>query len=81
MESEGKGWGEGTIKSEVINQENGKQIILQDVVFYSLPNDKRIVYIPLPKDLEKGSYIATSTLSLGDNDNIKIAELSFSNDK
>lgn len=81
IENEGNVWGEGTIKNEIINQENGKQIILQDVVFYSLPNDKRIVYIPLPKNLEKGSYIATSTLSLGDNDNIKIAELSFSNDK
>ena len=64
-----------------INQENGKQIALQDAVFYSLPNDKRTVNIALPQNLEKGTYIATSTLSLGENDQIKIAELSFSNDK
>lgn len=79
--NEGNVWSEGTIKSELINQDNGKTLKLPDVVFYSLPKDKRIVNIELPKDLEKGSYIATSTLSLGDNDNIKIAELNFSNEK
>ncbi len=46
-----------------------------------LPNDKRIVYIPLPKDLSKGSYIVTSTLSFEKDDQLKIAELTFSNDK
>ena len=81
IENAGNVWSEGTIKNEMINQENGKQIALPDLVFYSLPNDKRVVYIPLPKDLEKGTYIATSTLSLGDKKKKKIAELSFSNDK
>lgn len=81
IENNGNVWSEGTIKNELINQENGKQITLQDLVFYSLPNDKRTITIPLPKNLDKGSYIVTSTLSLGDNDQIKIAELSFSNEK
>ena len=81
LQNGGNIWSEGTIKSEIINQENGKQIALQDAVFYSLPNDKRTVNIALPQNLEKGTYIATSTLSLGENDQIKIAELSFSNDK
>ena len=81
LQNEGNIWSEGTIKSEIINQENGKQIALQDAVFYSLPNDKRTVNIALPQNLEKGTYIATSTLSLGENDQIKIAELIFSNDK
>lgn len=79
--NEGNVWSEGTIRNEIINQENGEQIKLQDVVFYSLPNDKRIVYIPLPKDLAKGSYIVTSTLSFEKDDQLKIAELTFSNDK
>ncbi len=81
IENEGNVWSEGTIKNEIINQDNGKQTNLPDLVFYSLPKDKRTVQIPLPKDLEKGSYIVTSTLSLGDKDQIKIAELSFSNEK
>ncbi|WP_313376483.1 molecular chaperone [Chishuiella sp.] len=81
IQNDGNVWSEGTIKSEMINQEDGKTVKLPDVVFYSLPKDKRIVNIELPKNLEKGSFIATSTLSLGDNDNIKIAELNFSNEK
>lgn len=79
--NDGNVWSEGTIKNELINQDNGNILKLPDVVFYSLPKDKRIVNIELPKNLEKGSYIATSTLSLGDNDNVKIAELNFSNEK
>lgn len=81
ISNEGNVWSEGTITNEIINQENGQQIKLQDAVFYSLPNDKRIVYIPLPKDLPKGSYIVTSTLSFEKDDQLKIAELTFSNDK
>ncbi|WP_291094876.1 molecular chaperone [Empedobacter sp. UBA6745] len=81
ISNEGNVWSEGTIRNEIINQENGQQIKLQDAVFYSLPNDKRIVYIPLPKDLPKGSYIVTSTLSFEKDDQLKIAELTFSNDK
>ena len=81
ISNDGNVWSEGTIKNELINQENGKTVLLPDMVFYSLPKDKRIVNIVLPKDLEKGSYIASSTLSLGENEQIKIAELSFSNDK
>lgn len=81
ISNEGNVWSEGTIRNEIINQENGQQTKLQDAVFYSLPNDKRIVYIPLPKDLPKGSYIVTSTLSFEKDDQLKIAELTFSNDK
>lgn len=81
IQNEGNVWSEGTIKNELINQETGKQIILKDVVFYSLPNDKRIVLISLPEDLDKGNYIVTATLALDEVENIKIAELSFSNEK
>ncbi|SHL28444.1 hypothetical protein SAMN05443634_107268 [Chishuiella changwenlii] len=81
VQNDGNVWSEGTIKNELINQETGKQTILKDVVFYSLPNDKRIVLMSLPEDLEKGNYIVTATLALDDVENIKIAELSFSNEK
>lgn len=81
IQNDGNVWSEGTIKNELINQETGKQTSLKDVVFYSLPNDKRIVLMPLPEDLEKGNYIVTATLALDEVENIKIAELSFSNEK
>lgn len=80
IENVGNVWGEGTIKNELINQENGEIITLPEMVFYSLPEDHRTIMIDLPKDLPKTSYIANSTLNLGETDFIKIAELSFSNE-
>lgn len=80
LENIGNVWSEGTIKNEIISQKDGSIIQLDDVVYYSLPKDKRIVIISLPKDLAKTSFIATSILSLGDTDQIKIAELSFTNE-
>lgn len=75
----GNVWGEGTIANELINQDNGEEIPLKDVVFYSLPGDKRTIVIPLPENLPKSNFIVNSTLNIGETDYVKIAELSFSN--
>jgi len=80
IENIGNVWGEGTIKNEIINQETGEEISLKEMVFYSLPGDKRTIHIDLPENLAKSKYIVNSTLNLGDTDFIKIAELSFSNE-
>jgi len=80
IENIGNVWGEGTIKNELINQDNGEVTNLPEMVFYSLPADKRTLIIDLPNELPKSKYIVNSTLNLGETDFIKIAELSFSNE-
>lgn len=81
LENIGNLWAEGIIINELINQETGVQTKLGDLIFYSLPKDKRTIYIPLPKDLPKGEYLITSTFDLGERDLIKVAELNFTNEK
>ncbi len=81
LENTGNIWAEGIIKNELINQENGKQIELDELVFYSLPKDKRTIIIKLPKDLPKGEYLVTSTFDLGEKDLLKVAELVFNHEK
>lgn len=70
-------WADGIIMNELVNQDTGKVTELKDVVFYSLPGDKRTLVIALPKDLPVGKYIATSTVDLGDANDSKVAELIF----
>lgn len=81
LENIGNVWAEGLIFNELINQETGKQIVLEEQIFYSLPKDNRTIVIPLPEDLPKGNYLVTSTFDLGEKDLIKVAELNFSNEK
>lgn len=81
LQNIGNIWADGFLESELINQETGEQIKLDNQVFYSLPDDTRSVIIPLPKDLPKGEYFVTSTFNLGEKDLIKIAELSFTYEK
>lgn len=76
----GNVWADGTLTCELINQESGKKTILPDTVFYTVPQDKRKVNIPLPADLQKGKYIATAILNYGENATIKMAELNFTHE-
>ncbi len=80
LENTGNVWAEGVITNEIINQGDGTQIKLEDQVFYSLPKDKRTLFIDLPKDLPKGEYLITSTFDLGEKDLVKVAELNFINE-
>jgi hypothetical protein len=60
-----------------VNQNDGSQLKLENQMIYTLPGDQRVVSIPLPAVLKPGKYIATSTFSYGDDDTIKMAELTF----
>ncbi|MDQ0477956.1 molecular chaperone [Chryseobacterium sp. MDT2-18] len=77
LDNKGNIWTDGPIATELINQSDGKKYQLEDQIIYTLPGDQRSVPIPLPKDLKPGKYIATSTFSYGDDDMIKMAELTF----
>lgn len=73
----GNTWTDGTVVTELVNQTDGSQIKLDDQMIYTLPGDRRLVGIALPAALKPGKYIATSTFSYGDDDTIKMAELTF----
>ncbi|WP_336665150.1 molecular chaperone [Elizabethkingia meningoseptica] len=78
--NQGNVWTDGTIHTEMINQQNGTKYNLEDQIIYTVPSDKRIMNIPLPKGLERGKYIVTSTFTYGDDNVIKMAELTFINE-
>ncbi|MBW8362027.1 MAG: molecular chaperone [Kaistella sp.] len=73
----GNMWTDGTVVTELVNQNDGNKLKLENQMIYTLPGDERVVGIPLPAVLKPGKYIATSTFSYGDDDTIKMAELTF----
>ena len=79
--NDGNVWADGTISCDLLNQDTGKKIKLDDVVFYSMPGDKRDIYLQLPETLEKGKYIATALIDYEDASAVKLAELSFTYEK
>ncbi|TXF77327.1 molecular chaperone [Chryseobacterium sp.] len=80
IENKGNIWTDGTVITEMVNQKDGTKYKLPDVPIYTMPKDKRNVHIPLPQGLKTGKYIANSTFSYGDDDTIKMAELTFINE-
>src|SRR5690554_649833 len=68
-------WTDGDLKTTLLFQETGKEIRLENQVFYTLPKDVRVVHIPLPKGLEKGNYIVSTMFEYSNE--VKIAELHF----
>ncbi|MGN5954837.1 hypothetical protein ACP6L2_09520 [Sphingobacterium lactis] len=70
-------WLEGKVRSELLNQDNGKKINLSDILFYALPNDIRRQYIPLPPNLSTGKYMASVIFLYNDQESIKMGELEF----
>lgn len=77
FENVGNVWTDGTITCDLLNQETGKKVKLQDVVFYSMPGDERTVFINLPEQLDPGKYIATAIVDYEKAASVKMAELSF----
>lgn len=77
VENNGRGWVEGNIKTELLNQKTGKKTRLEEMPLYSLPGDKRKVDINLPATLEGGLYTATAIISYGKKNEPEIAELEF----
>src|SRR5690606_37156321 len=77
LENTGNIWTDGTVITELVNVNDGTKYALEDQIIYTLPGDRRNVSVPLPAGLKPGKYTASSTLSYGDDDTIKIAELAF----
>jgi len=77
----GNVWTDGTITCELLNQDTGKKVKLNDVVFYSMPGDNRNVFLELPEDLEPAKYIATAIVDYEHAASVKMAELSFNYEK
>lgn len=75
--NKGNIWINGTAKTTLLNQSSGKEIILENTDFYTLPDDHRIMYIPINNKTAKGRYTATVMLDYGDDNNIEAAELEF----
>lgn len=73
----GNVWADGTATCELLEQKSGKKTVLKDIVFYSLPGNIREVYFDLPKDLQKGNYVASAILNYGEDTTVKLAELEF----
>lgn len=77
----GNVWTDGTITCELLNQNTGKKTKLNDVVFYSMPGDKRTLFFQLPDDLESSKYVATAIFDYEHAASVKMAELSFDYEK
>jgi len=73
----GNTWVDGTVSCSLLNQENGKETKLSDVVFYSLPGTARLMELLLPADLPPGNYTATALINYGDVASVAMAELNF----
>lgn len=78
VENQGKIWADGNVKWELFNTSTGKKSSLPTTDFYTLPGNTRVIKQILPTTLEKGNYTISATLTYGENDVIKIAELEFS---
>lgn len=77
LENNGNIWTDGTVITELVNLNTGTKHKLEDQIIYTLPADKRKVTVALPKGLKPGKYTASSVISYGDDDTIKMAELGF----
>lgn len=79
--NEGNIWTDGTITCDLLNQDTGQKIKLDDVVFYSMPGDSRDVFLQLPETLPPAKYIATAIIDYENAASVKLAELSFTYEK
>lgn len=77
FKNEGNVWIDGSVGSYLFNKATGKEIALENIMYYTMPNDLRILKIPLPANIEKGNYTATVMIDYGDSNNIEAAELEF----
>lgn len=75
--NDGNVWTDGDISVDLLNKHTGKEIHLENIIFYSMPGDRRILNIKLPENLDKGIYVATILIDYGDENNIEAAELDF----
>ncbi len=74
----GNTWTDGKIYTSLLNTATGKEITMEEFIFYTLPGKKRISRIELPQEVAKGNYVATVLINYGDDSEMAAAELSFS---
>lgn len=75
FENIGNIWTDGDLSFDLLHQETGEKVKIKNEVFYTLPGDQRIMYIPLPDGLKVGSYLMSALFEY--NRKMKIAELPF----
>ncbi len=80
FKNNGNIWADGIVYPELLNTLTGKKTVLDHIVFYSMPNDVRKMYIDLPENLEKAKYTAAILMDYGDENTIEMGELSFTNE-
>ena len=73
-------WADGIVYPELFNVATGQKEVLDHIVFYTMPADKRKMFISLPQNLEKGKYTANILIDYGDENTIEMGELSFTNE-
>ncbi|TCK85129.1 hypothetical protein [Albibacterium bauzanense] len=72
-------WQDGKIQYELLNLETREMVKLDEVAFFSLPDDKQWISINLPSSLKKGKYVAYAQLVPATNHGINNIELIFTN--
>lgn len=77
FDTKGNIWTEGQLRVEFLNQDTGERFKVDDIHVYSLPGDQRKQYVLLPAELKSGSYLATTMLFYGEDNDVKVAELEF----
>ncbi len=77
FENQGNVWTDGVIYTDLLNTGTGKSLKVEEAGFRTLPGDKQVVRIALPKDLAKGNYTATLMMDFGSNSEMEAAELKF----
>lgn len=75
--NDGNIWTDGMITCDLLNQDTGDKIKLEDIIFYTMPGNTRNVFFTLPEKLPSAKYIATAIVDYEDADSVKLAELSF----
>jgi hypothetical protein len=78
--NEGNVWTDGTIICELLNQNTGEKIKLQDAIFYTMPGNNRDLFLQLPENMVSAPYIASAIIDYEGAAAVKLAELSFSYD-
>lgn len=73
----GNVWTDGNVITDLVSKTTGETISLKNIIYYTMPGDHRILNIPLPESLKKGSYTATVLLDLGNEYDMEAAELDF----
>ncbi|MBK1897349.1 fimbrial biogenesis chaperone [Chryseobacterium paridis] len=77
FENQGDVWVDGKVYTDLVNMQNGKKTVLDPVIFYTMPGNKREMNIPLSSTLEKGKYTASVMIDYGDSNNLELGELNF----